>query len=309
MKNNSSESLRRVLRHLKPYTGWIVLALLCAAGNVAAALYIPILVGKAVDAIVGPGQVDLRARSRPIGMQIAVRRRLLWRCGAVADERRQQPASPSASRARYPRQKAFAHLQTLPLSYLDSASRPATIVSRMIADADQFADGLLHGLHAACLPASSPSLGTLGIYVRASNWTHHARRRRADAAVPLFAAKFIATRTYDMFQRAVADARRADGAASARWSTGERVVQAVSATSRSAELRAFGALNEADCAADDPPRDVLLLADEPGHALCHQRRLRLRGASRARCPPSTGAHHGRRPDRLPQLCQPVCQAL
>ena len=49
MKNNSSESLRRVLRHLKPYTGWIILALLCAAGNVAAALYIPILVGKAVE--------------------------------------------------------------------------------------------------------------------------------------------------------------------------------------------------------------------------------------------------------------------
>ena len=38
MKNHSSESLRRVLRHLKPYTGWIILALLCAAGNVAAAL-------------------------------------------------------------------------------------------------------------------------------------------------------------------------------------------------------------------------------------------------------------------------------
>ena len=49
MKNNSSESLRRVLRHLKPYTGWIILALLCAAGNVAAALYIPILVGNADD--------------------------------------------------------------------------------------------------------------------------------------------------------------------------------------------------------------------------------------------------------------------
>ena len=70
MKNSSSESLRRVLRHLKPYTGWIVLALLCAAGNVAATLYIPILVGDAVDAIVGPGlrvraRLDLSGASRP----------------------------------------------------------------------------------------------------------------------------------------------------------------------------------------------------------------------------------------------------
>ena len=71
MKNNSSESLRRVLRHLKPYTGWIILALLCAAGNVAAALYIPILVGKAVDAIVGPGQVVFAAVAS-IGLEIAV---------------------------------------------------------------------------------------------------------------------------------------------------------------------------------------------------------------------------------------------
>ena len=71
MKNNSSESLRRVLRHLKPYTGWIILALLCAAGNVAATLYIPILVGKAVDAIVGPGQVVFAAVAS-IGLEIAV---------------------------------------------------------------------------------------------------------------------------------------------------------------------------------------------------------------------------------------------
>ena len=71
MKNNSSESLRRVLRHLKPYTGWIILALLCAAGNVAAALYIPILVGNAVDAIVGPGQVAFAAVAS-IGLEIAV---------------------------------------------------------------------------------------------------------------------------------------------------------------------------------------------------------------------------------------------
>ncbi|MEI3090354.1 MAG: hypothetical protein V8T01_10530 [Oscillospiraceae bacterium] len=57
MKLSSSESLRRVLRHISLYR-WLVLALLFAAGAVAAALYVPILIGDAIDAIVGPGQVD-----------------------------------------------------------------------------------------------------------------------------------------------------------------------------------------------------------------------------------------------------------
>ena len=116
MKNNSSESLRRVLRHLKPYTGWIILALHCAAGNVAAALYIPILVGKAVDAIVGPGQVAFAAVAS-IGLEIAV----LALLGAAA----QWVMNVVNNRivfcvTRDTRAEAFAHLQKLPLSYLDS---------------------------------------------------------------------------------------------------------------------------------------------------------------------------------------------
>ena len=140
MKNNSSESLRRVLRHLKPYTGWIVLALLCAAGNVAATLYIPILVGKAVDAIVGPGQVAFAAVAS-IGLEIAV----LALLGAAA----QWVMNVVNNRivfcvTRDTRAEAFAHLQKLPLSYLDSHPS-GDVISRMIADVDQFADGLLMG--------------------------------------------------------------------------------------------------------------------------------------------------------------------
>ena len=234
MKLSSSESLRRVLRHLKPYTGWIALALLCAAGNVAAALYIPILVGKAVDAIVGPGQVAFAAVAS-IGLEIAV----LALLGAAA----QWVMNVVNNRivfcvTRDTRAEAFAHLQKLPLSYLDSHPT-GDVISRMIADVDQFADGLLMGF-TQLFTGVLTILGTLGIMFYL-NW-------KITLVVvvltplSLFAAKFIASRTYNMF-REQSQSRGEQTAFLNEMVDGQKVVQAFGYEPR-AEAR-FGALNEA----------------------------------------------------------------
>ena len=234
MKNNSSESLRRVLRHLKPYTGWIILALLCAAGNVAAALYIPILVGNAVDAIVGPGQVVF-AVVASIGLEIAV----LALLGAAA----QWVMNVVNNRivfcvTRDTRAEAFAHLQKLPLSYLDSHPS-GDVISRMIADVDQFADGLLMGF-TQLFTGVLTILGTLGIMFYL-NW-------KITLVVvvltplSLFTAKFIASRTYNMF-REQSQSRGEQTAFLNEMVDGQKVVQAFGYEPR-AEAR-FGALNEA----------------------------------------------------------------
>ena len=273
----------------------IVLALLCAAGNVAAALYIPILVGKAVDAIVGPGQVVFAAVAS-IGLEIAE----LALLGAAA----QWVMNVVNNRivfcvTRDTRAEAFAHLQKLPLSYLDSHPS-GDVISRMIADVDQFADDLLMGF-TQLFTGVLTILGTLGIMFYL-NW-------KITLVVvvltplSLFAAKFIASRTYNMF-REQSQSRGEQTAFLNEMVDGQKVVQAFGYEPR-AEAR-FGALNEALRRAS--LRDVLLLADEPGHALCHQRGLRLCGPRR-RDVRRRGRDHGRRPDGFPQLCQPVCQAV
>ena len=233
MKNNSSESLRRVLRHLKPYTGWIILALLCAAGNVAAALYIPILVGKAVDAIVGPGQVAFAAVAS-IGLEIAV----LALLGAAA----QWVMNVVNNRivfcvTRDTRAEAFAHLQKLPLSYLDSHPS-GDVISRMIADVDQFADGLLMGF-TQLFTGVLTIVGTLGFMLSIS-W-------KITLVVvlltplSLLVAKFIAGHTYSMFQLQ-SKARGEQTALINEQLNGQRVVQAFSHEDES--LRQFDAIND-----------------------------------------------------------------
>ena len=233
MKQNSSETMRRVLRHLKPYCGWIVLALLCAAANVAATLYIPILVGDAIDAIVGPGQVAFSAVAT-IGVEIA----LFALLGAAAQWVMNVVNNRIVfSVTRDTRSEAFAHLQKLPLAYLDRHPS-GDVISRMIADVDQFADGLLMGF-TQLFTGVLTILGTLGIMFFL-NW-------RITLVVvvltplSLFAAKFIASRTYNLFQEQ-SQTRGEQTAFLNEMMDGQKVVQAFGYEARS-EAR-FGTLNE-----------------------------------------------------------------
>ena len=133
-------TLNRVLHKIRPYSAFVVCSLLVAAVSVAAQLYIPILCGDAIDKMLGKGNVDLAGVLR-IAVSILV--------VAVVAALAQWLLSVSNNRITFSvsrdlRNEALRKIQTLPLSYLDSHPS-GDIVSRMVADVDTFADGLLMG--------------------------------------------------------------------------------------------------------------------------------------------------------------------
>lgn len=133
-------TLNRVLHKIRPYSIFVVCSLLVAAVSVAAQLYIPILCGDAIDKMLGKGNVDLAGVLR-----IAVSILVVAGVAALA----QWLLSVCNNRITFSvsrdlRNEALRKIQTLPLSYLDSHPS-GDIVSRMVADVDTFADGLLMG--------------------------------------------------------------------------------------------------------------------------------------------------------------------
>ena len=133
-------TLNRVLHKIRPYSAFVVCSLLVAAVSVAAQLYIPILCGDAIDKMLGKGNVDLAGVLRiavSILVVAAVAALAQWLL-SVCNNR------ITFSVSRNLRNEALRKIQTLPLSYLDSHPS-GDIVSRMVADVDTFADGLLMG--------------------------------------------------------------------------------------------------------------------------------------------------------------------
>jgi ATP-binding cassette subfamily B multidrug efflux pump len=133
-------TLNRVLHKIRPYSVFVVCSLLVAAVSVAAQLYIPILCGEAIDKMLGRGNVDLAGVLRiavSILVVAAVAALAQWLL-SVCNNR------ITFSVSRDLRNEALRKIQTLPLSYLDSHPS-GDIVSRMVADVDTFADGLLMG--------------------------------------------------------------------------------------------------------------------------------------------------------------------
>ena len=133
-------TLNRVLHKIRPYSAFVVCSLLVAAVSVAAQLYIPILCGDAIDKMLGKGNVDLAGVLRiavSILVVAAVAALAQWLL-SVCNNR------ITFSVSRDLRNEALRKIQTLPLSYLDSHPS-GDIVSRMVADVDTFADGLLVG--------------------------------------------------------------------------------------------------------------------------------------------------------------------
>ena len=133
-------TLRRVLEKIRPYSFFVVCSLIVAAVSVAAQLYIPILCGSAIDMMLGKGNVDFNGVLRIVAEIVIV---------AVAAAFAQWLLSVCNNRITFSvsrdlRNAALRKIQTLPLSYLDSHPS-GDIVSRMVADVDTFADGLLMG--------------------------------------------------------------------------------------------------------------------------------------------------------------------
>ena len=186
------EALRKVLSRLKKYRVLIVLSILFAAVTVALTLYVPVLVGDTIDMIVGPGDVNFTGIASSlvqIAIIVCVTALLQWLMNTINNKITFQVV-------RDVRSEAFRKLQILPLKYLDAHSH-GEIVSRVIADVDQFADGLLMGF-TQLFTGVLTILGTLFFML-----SIHAGITLVVVLltpISLFVASFIARRTYAMFK-------------------------------------------------------------------------------------------------------------
>ena len=139
-KTSQREALMKTLAYVGRYKLLMLLSILLAAGTVALSLYVPILVGRAIDMIVGKGNVNFEAMLRILSkaaVLITLTAVMQWIMNIINNR-------ISFFVVRDLRNEAFEKLQSLPLSYIDSHVH-GDIVSRIIADVDQFADGLLMG--------------------------------------------------------------------------------------------------------------------------------------------------------------------
>jgi len=135
-----SKTYKRILRYLKPYMPLIVLSLISAAATTLLSLYVPILAGNAIDYIIGPGNVDFDSIAgvlTKMAVVILLAAFFQWIMNVINNH-------ITYSVVKDIRKKAFDHIQSLPLSYLDT-KQYGDFVSRIIADTDQFSDGLLMG--------------------------------------------------------------------------------------------------------------------------------------------------------------------
>ena len=186
-------TLKKVLKYLQPYWVLVALSILLSAVIVALTLYVPVLIGQAIDHIIGPRKVDFTAilpLLLRIGMIVAATAAVQWLVNSINNKITYQVVQDV-------RNQAFRHIQVLPLSYIDSHP-VGGIVSQVIADVDQFADGLLLGF-TQLFTGVVTILGTLGFMVSI---------RPGIAAVvvvltPLsfVVARFIATHTYSFFRQ------------------------------------------------------------------------------------------------------------
>ena len=186
-----TSTLKKVLRRLKPHTFAIVLSLISAAVSVVMSLYIPVLIGRAIDCIVEAGKVDFSLMKGYL-MGVAI---CALAAGIVQWGMREINNRITFQVTRDIRNEAFRHIQVLPLSYLDQHPQ-GDLVSRVIADVDTFADGLLMGF-TQFFSGVMTILGTLIIMLS----IHPIIAVVVILVTPLslVVAGFIAKRTYSMF--------------------------------------------------------------------------------------------------------------
>lgn len=193
-KKNSYQvvTLKKVFRYIKRYIPLLITALALSIVTVALTLYFPILTGRAIDLIIGKGQVDFDGI-----MQIVIKAVIAVAFAAIA----QWLTNVCNNKMTYNvirdiRTDAFENIEKIPLSYIDSHSH-GDIVSRIISDVDTFADGLLLGL-TQLFTGAATIVGTL-IFMLTIN-VKIAVVVVVLTPLSLVAASFIAKRTYSMFR-------------------------------------------------------------------------------------------------------------
>lgn len=192
-KDQNKQTLKRILKCIKKYSVLVVFSLICAAVSVVLTLYAPILMGNGVDKIVGAGNVDfdgLKAVLVKLVVVVAITAIAQWLMNIINNKITYKVVNDV-------RTMAFDKLSRLPLSYVDSHTH-GDIVSRIIADVDQFSDGLLMGF-TQLFTGVMTIVGTL-VFMLSIN-------RIITVVVvvitpvSLFAASFIAKKTYNMFKK------------------------------------------------------------------------------------------------------------
>lgn len=185
--------LKRVLTHIKKYRILVILSFVCAMITVASTLYAPILTGDAIDLIVGKGLVDFDGIKDIIYtfvMVTVVTVLSQWFMNIINNH-------ITYSVVRDIRIEVFNHMEELPLSYIDS-HKHGDIVSRIVSDIDQFADGLLMGF-TQLFTGIVTILATLGFMIAVN--VPIALVVIVLTPLSLFVASFIAKRTYHLFHR------------------------------------------------------------------------------------------------------------
>ena len=225
-------TLTRVLHKIRPYSLFVVCSLIVAAVSVAAQLYIPILCGDAIDLMLGKGNVDFAGVGRIIVevLVVAVVAAFAQWLLSVCNNR------ITFSVSRDLRNEALRKIQTLPLSYLDSHPS-GDIVSRMVADVDTFADGLLMGF-TQLFSGVLTILGTL-LFMLSENVVI-TLVVVCITPLSLLVASFLAKRSYKYFQ-GQSSVRGEQTALVNEMIEGQKVVQAFGHESES--LDAFDEVN------------------------------------------------------------------
>lgn len=239
-KKNTAQkgTLKKVLKYVQRHGFFMVLSILFAAITVALTLYTPILIGDAIDLIVGKGQVDFAGIAAILiktGIIIGITALIQWLMNTINNR-------ITYHVVRDIRNEAFRKIEILPLSYID-AHPYGDIVNRVIADADQFADGLLMGF-TQLFTGIVTILGTL-FFLFSISW-QIAIVVVIVTPLSLFIARFIANRTYRMF-RVQSETRGQQTAFIDEMIGNQKVVQAFSHEGEA--LEKFDRINDrlADC--------------------------------------------------------------
>ena len=192
-KNNKSRgTLGKVLKYIGKYKLLLPVSMLLALVTVALTLYVPKLIGDAIDLIVGRGEVDFAGVGKILGVAVAlifITALAQWLMSTINNK-------IAYSVAEDVRRDAFNKIEKLPLSYLDKKSE-GDLVNRVINDTEQFSEGLLLGF-TQLFTGVLTILGTLVLLI-AINWKV-AIVVVVLTPISLFIAKFIGSRTYDMFK-------------------------------------------------------------------------------------------------------------
>lgn len=186
-------TLKKILEYIRQYRWAVILSLLLALLTVALTLYVPVLIGQAVDCVVAKGQVDFRGIAKIIWkilVIVALAAAAQWLMNHIHNRITYRVVMDI-------RTKAFKHVERLPLRYLDSQPS-GDILSRMIADVDQFSEGLLMGFTRLFTGVMTIG-GTLAFMVLINPFITVVVVLLTPLS--LFVASFIAKKTFTMFQR------------------------------------------------------------------------------------------------------------